>query len=1620
MLTIFMGAVPAACSAEQNLPTDIKGHWAEDDISTMLGTGVVGGYPDGTFKPNRSITRAEFTTIVNRAFGTFDESAEAAFTDVKKSDWYYRQAASGKAAGFISGYPDGTFKPNTAITREQSAVILANLLQLNGEEGAVQFTDAAEVSAWAKQSVKAVSDARIVGGYPDGTFKPLQSITRAETVVIVQRALAFSPDITEPEPEKPAESSLEVSVTADGRAVDGATVNIFEEDKYEILKAGTTNSQGIYWLELEKGTYNITVVKDKQVGFADDVIVNDKGQASAEIKLVDGVEVQGKLLDKNSSSVKNTEITFTTNPTFVSKTDSDGQYKIALLPDKKYTVRAYNPDKKSDGLKIVATDVAVGGKDETIKTLTAPFTIARGGGGGGGSSSGGGPPVPSGYSSDGSTASVTNLKALDYALDQSGITIIDGQGNTIAGNVTVNKPGITLQNTTIKGNFTAGAGINDGDLTLENVIITGTSKFEGGGGDSIHLQGATKLEGQVTISKAGLRLVVIGDKATVIGKLVLTRPARIVSQHAAFPGGVEINIDTQVQDEQVTIAAPLETITVKAAPVTINIDKDITIKAITIEADDIKIDNQGTIEEIEVTEGNTATVTGNEPKETKGEGTVETPESVPVSAISVTTDKTEYKVGEELDLSSLVLTVEYNNNTSEVIEVTMEMVSGFDSSEPGTLEVTVTYKGKTATFTVNIVAEEPGDTTAPEFKGVTPAEGNVELAHDANFVLTVAASDENLYELEVDHSFEGTLPEFSVYASEDDPYGGQEAAFKAQGVEVTYDADAQKWTIDFGEAVTEKIVEEGGITFYLVIKDQAGNAWGSMDPTTPENTFAYTVTQDEAPEVSGSIERDPGNTGGDLQYNIENDTVTFTSGEIKWYPEDKDLGRAAGNRVGVQINAPADFDTTGVTVKIGEQTYNWDEIEDGDGYFWWYPLVTKAGETFTATVVWNESSTQEFKVVIGEGVTLEPAPDTTDPELVVVSPEAGDIQLGYGETFKLEVTASDENLYELEVDHSFEGTLPEFSVYASEDDPYGGQEAAFKAQGVEVTYDADAQKWTIDFGEAVTEKIVEEGGITFYLVIKDQAGNAWGSMDPTTPENTFAYTVTQDEAPEVSGSIERDPGNTGGDLQYNIENDTVTFTSGEIKWYPEDKDLGRAAGNRVGVQINAPADFDTTGVTVKIGEQTYNWDEIEDGDGYFWWYPLVTKAGETFTATVVWNESSTQEFKVVIGEGVTLEPAPDTTDPELVVVSPEAGDIQLGYGETFKLEVTASDENLYELEVDHSFEGTLPEFSVYASEDDPYGGQEAAFKAQGVEVTYDADAQKWTIDFGEAVTEKIVEEGGITFYLVIKDQAGNAWGSMDPTTPENTFAYTVTQDEAPEVSGSIERDPGNTGGDLQYNIENDTVTFTSGEIKWYPEDKDLGRAAGNRVGVQINAPADFDTTGVTVKIGEQTYNWDEIEDGDGYFWWYPLVTEAGQQFTATVVWNESSTQEFKVVIGEGVTLEPAPDTTDPELVVVSPEAGDIQLGYGETFKLEVTASDENLYELEVDHSFEGTLPEFSVYASESDPYGGQGSCFCRSRRNSNLQCRRSEVDHRLWSDRNTTDSSKRRHYLLPGACRRSG
>lgn len=114
-------------------------------------------------------------------------------------------------------------------------------------------------------------------------------------------------------------------------------------------------------------------------------------------------------------------------------------------------------------------------------------------------------------------------------------------------------------------------------------------------------------------------------------------------------------------------------------------------------------------------------------------------------------------------------------------------------------------------------------------------------------VLTISADNAgDIYELEFDHSLEGNpaTPEFSVYASEADPYGGDGALFASVGVSVTYSQADSQWVIDFGPTMTQTMSDaaSGEVTFYFVLKDATGNVlWGSMLPTTPENTFSYNL-----------------------------------------------------------------------------------------------------------------------------------------------------------------------------------------------------------------------------------------------------------------------------------------------------------------------------------------------------------------------------------------------------------------------------------------------------------------------------------------------------------------------------------------------------------------------------------------------------------------------------------------------------------------------------------------------------------------------------------------------------------------------------------------------------------
>ncbi|MFD2328084.1 Ig-like domain-containing protein [Cohnella sp. GCM10020058] len=148
------------------------------------------GYADGTFGPGKSITRAEAATIIARTFKQTATGAAAAYTDVAADHWAADAIGQVSQSGIMKGYADGSFKPNQTITRAEMATMLARLI--TGVAGnAASFSDIA--GHWAQAAIESTAKAGIVSGYEDGTFRPSQTLTRAEAVTIINRALGIAP-----------------------------------------------------------------------------------------------------------------------------------------------------------------------------------------------------------------------------------------------------------------------------------------------------------------------------------------------------------------------------------------------------------------------------------------------------------------------------------------------------------------------------------------------------------------------------------------------------------------------------------------------------------------------------------------------------------------------------------------------------------------------------------------------------------------------------------------------------------------------------------------------------------------------------------------------------------------------------------------------------------------------------------------------------------------------------------------------------------------------------------------------------------------------------------------------------------------------------------------------------------------------------------------------------------------------------------------------------------------------------------------------------------------------------------------------------------------------------------
>ena len=164
---------------------DVQDHWGKNEILDFAEKEYINGYEDGTFRPDKPMTRAEFVKVINKFFG-FTDGGEVPFKDVEKGLWSYNEISIAVNQGYINGYTDNTFRPNELITRQEAAKIIATITKLNGD-GVLSYNDTDKIGDWAKQYVDALTDNGILKGVGDNYFMPQNNMTRAEAVTILSR-----------------------------------------------------------------------------------------------------------------------------------------------------------------------------------------------------------------------------------------------------------------------------------------------------------------------------------------------------------------------------------------------------------------------------------------------------------------------------------------------------------------------------------------------------------------------------------------------------------------------------------------------------------------------------------------------------------------------------------------------------------------------------------------------------------------------------------------------------------------------------------------------------------------------------------------------------------------------------------------------------------------------------------------------------------------------------------------------------------------------------------------------------------------------------------------------------------------------------------------------------------------------------------------------------------------------------------------------------------------------------------------------------------------------------------------------------------------------------------------
>lgn len=328
-------AIPSAFAAESSegitldpyFPVDVEGHWASDVLNNFVQAGVLKGYDvDGEvyLKPNDSVTRAEFVTILLRAVDPAapETLKDNTFTDVKKSDWYYSTVIEANSLGIVNGVDMTHFAPNGKITRAEISAILSRFfnatVQFNGSAAA--FNDIS--GYWAEEDIEKLSKAGIASGYKDGGFHPKASATRAEAATFLNRAIHL-------ESSQMPEDSVLVDL-----------VKQYNQEQYDTFKNGAFDQMQ-------------SSIKNHEVGFAKDLELLSVEQLKA-------YKDMGLTMEVTMNGEMNGQVTFKSDRYAVVKmtggtievkiSQGSNSYTTSTAGDDTYYLR-----KTQDGWKIYST-----------------------------------------------------------------------------------------------------------------------------------------------------------------------------------------------------------------------------------------------------------------------------------------------------------------------------------------------------------------------------------------------------------------------------------------------------------------------------------------------------------------------------------------------------------------------------------------------------------------------------------------------------------------------------------------------------------------------------------------------------------------------------------------------------------------------------------------------------------------------------------------------------------------------------------------------------------------------------------------------------------------------------------------------------------------------------------------------------------------------------------------------------------------------------------------------------------------------------------------------------------------------------------------------------------------